>query len=108
GPDQELAAAVGVGQTHAQGVAAGARADVHAERVVAEGHALGRRGRGGPGSDPVQIAWHRCFLCAFEGSHDCDASSHSTRPLTAQGGEPYRVPPWPTVPRPSTMLSATH
>src|SRR5262249_8133709 len=105
--DQELAAAVSVGKTHPQRVTADARADVHPQGVVAEGHALGGRGRRSPGADPVQIAWHRCLLCDFEDSHDCDASSHPIRPLTARGEEPYGAPPGPTAPPQSKMLSAT-
>jgi len=59
GADGERAAAAGVGQAHPQRVAAEAGADVHPQGVVAERGALGRRGRGGPGANPMPIALHR-------------------------------------------------
>src|SRR5216683_3121790 len=45
-----------------QGVAAEAGADVHPQRVVAERGALGGRGGGGPGANPMPIVLHRISL----------------------------------------------
>jgi hypothetical protein len=51
--DDERTLSVRVRQPDPERVAAEARPDVHPQRVVAEGHAVGRGGRRRPGADPV-------------------------------------------------------
>src|SRR5260370_12483948 len=62
GPDDELAAAIGVGEAYPQGVAAEAGAHVHPQRVVAERGALRGRWGGGPGATPTPIVLYPVSL----------------------------------------------